>query len=1391
MGRDYNQCERNDDNCDFDEEINGILYFINHNRFEFEDRINNYHLNSNIESIHDSNYCRNGVYINVCNNSNSRFQIDESYMDDEMTTGRDNVDNDLINKSSLKYKHHRKISRRCYIVRRHLELKLKNLTNRRKRNRQRKYYRELKKKIYSLNKRISKQDFYDGLNGRNDISDITRESIIKIIDDVRTRKGCKIALKLKQILIKYQSSIGTHSYDKGVVKGITHKIKMPPDVKPVHVRYYKKNIEQEKCIRETVQALLDNDIIEPYEGPWGLDTFCVRNGDGSLRMVVNSKPVNKLCEGDSYPCISVNDKLSEFNGKTLYSVLDIVKAFMNVEIEPESRKYTAFVTADGVYQYKYMFFGGKSNPAVWARAADHVFKHCLDLIRYVDDCILASKAENGKDENTNHLAALADFFDKLSVHNMKINLSKCEFFVKKVKFLGNIITPIGRKPDDKYIKKLLNFRHPRCIKELRSYLGAIEWISQHIYGMKKLLLPLLPLLHKTNKYEWTDEHQQAFIQVQKTIQNTELLHHPDFSKPFVLYTDASNDYYSGVLLQKHDNGKYVTIDMFSSKFQPNQINLHITSKELIAITRSVTKWEQYLYGHKFLIHSDSKNLEYLFKRTEHRKSNNKLHLKWVMILQELTFDVVHIPGVDNKIADYLSRWINDDQLIDWNEGKISLNEIQNRKRVNIIQHHGKREIYDHRNTKYIWSDPLDSDFRQTFHARINVLTRSARRKLRTDYEGDYQSKLQHHKWMDVFGNHNMNMMINRINFKKNCKMIYALTRSQRQKLIDDGKFTEAALTGFERFGGSMWNNETDLEKRKTKNKQRSKPVNKPKSKLRVTKSKSKSKPKSKRKNKRKNSRKYHRKSITSTTSDSDSSHGQATSSNVSESDNESSQNIQMVSDNIIDLDKVDEKIDDMGSYSDSIETTGSYDWIDDEKHNPLNPDEPLIDPHAYELKERIYVRHLLTDMDLNKDIVFNRDSIIINQIENVYLNIIRNYVLNQDIRDDWKMLSIKVKSDLKKENYYLLHNILMYKYMYQNEPVEVIVLPPEHAKAMIRFQHNNMIDGGHANAKSIEHEIRKRFYWCGMQDEIRDYVQTCNSCQYVKKIPNRKLGKMKLFPAKRRNHMVSIDHTGPLPDCELGKGYRYITSYYDRFSGYVKSIPTRSIDAFTTAVNFIMHWVCVYGIPENILTDIGGDFRSDIFMHMSQILKTKHCFTTSYHPQTDGGVERYNKTLKQTIKCIGLDRGLNLADGDAWHYYIPYANAIHNNKQSRRTKMKPNEIFLGVDNPPLIDFHLSPDVNFRKKEGRMYQGYIKNMIRINKIMANQNLRLYDDARTEVYNRNRIDVVNQFKLHDLVLYWKGRYPAFGRSLTTNWRTLSNCWNIQSRFELHITIITKSG
>jgi hypothetical protein len=360
---------------------------------------------------------------------------------------------------------------------------------------------------------------------------------------------------------------------------------------------------------------------------------------------------------DLYPTPNTNDMLQKFHGTTIFSKFDIIKAFFNVEVDEATKPLLTIITRKGTFTWNRMPFGHKNCPAVWARASDLAFEYSKDLIKYVDDMVIASKSENGKTDIENHFIAIIEFFERLKLHNMKIKISKTDFFKDEISFLGNTITKNGIKPDDKYIKKILQFRPPTNLKELRMYSGCIEWISKFVYNLKELMLPLRPLLKQKKIFVWKQQHQNAFNRIQNIIQEAQLLTHPDFTQPFYIHTDSSDYSYGAILLQKdqkHENN-YTIIDMFSKYWPETHATLHITSKELLAVINAIKRWKNFLSTKKFTISTDSNNIPHLFKMNDDKLLSSSKHLRWIDMLSEFNFEVKYIKGIENKVADFLSR----------------------------------------------------------------------------------------------------------------------------------------------------------------------------------------------------------------------------------------------------------------------------------------------------------------------------------------------------------------------------------------------------------------------------------------------------------------------------------------------------------------------------------------------------------------------------------------------------------------------------------------------------------------------------------------------------------------------------------------------------------------
>ena len=1196
---------------------------------------------------------------------------------------------------------------------------------------------------------------YGNISWHRKTSNDVKKDVLNILKGVLNRADPVIVVKLAQIFEGYQHRIATNKFDIGEVPGIEYKVKLKDGVKPKRFKPSRLPPEHDEEIKRTLEVLLDAGLISPYyEGEWGFRAFCVYNSDGSTRMVNDYSWLNARTEGDAYPCQSVPDMLNRFGGAILFSCFDINKAFFNIRVAEDSKKYTAFTTKYGTFVWNVMPFGGKAAPSTWARASDIIFKQCVDLIKYVDDFIIATKPSSDSDgtdyskedyridikTQEKHLESIQQFFECCSKYNIKIKLSKCEFFVKEVKFLGNIINATGRRPDDKYVKNLLQYQRPMDKQELRAYLGALNWIAKHVYKFKRLLVPLQKLTHKSTAFKWDKEHQEAFEKIQQYIQTTEILHHPNWKEPFYVFVDASKYYYGGVLLQKR-YGKYVVIDMFSRSWRESQIGRHITTKELLALVECVREWRPYLYTNEFTIHSDSRNLLYLFDKINGKRSNNKYHERWVLLLSQYDFKVQHIAGIHNCVADYLSRYIKGTVNVpqyrrgdkpmseynkhkrfkfnDWKKQKVYINQLINgideeHQREFLPSTQGKHRLYALgalRNSEY-WNRDYKFD---TLYTNWNLHQYVIQEEQLKGYsflhnlEKGVKICWENRRKIDRKYPIRSNLNIKSIKNKTLDHMLVLLRRSKR--LADKKDVDYVSEKHFENPTTVIPEEEID--------------------------------------------------------------------SSDLEEQSERSQSIDKTQRNI--LEEVDK-----GNLTGIIdEETSDTEEENDEEIGGIWPraNEPYLRNANYNIDDTIYSKDLVKDPAIETLDMFTMDSIRTNQGLWPEYRIISNYLKGIDTRNELDDLGGRTKNNVLK-GLYKIHDEVLF---YEDNGLKRICLPPEHRRAALEYLHTNLLYGLHGSYKALVEEIKKRFYWSGYDEEIKEYVGNCVTCQRSKRYPNKKQGLAKLFNAKYPNHMVAIDHTGPLPT--TAEGYRYITTYYDRYSGYTRSVPCKSIGAFETSMNFINEWVTLFGAPKIVLTDNGTDFRSKLFTYLSEkIMGIQLRSTSAYHASCNGAVERFNRTLKTGLRSISCDKQLDFSKGDSWDLYVKYMNSVHNNRKSRRFNYKysPNEVFMGRSILLPLDYKLHDNIRLRSdyEKRAKAEGFITNMYKMINSAAPKELEAYHKARKKAMDKGRNRP--KYKLNDLVMYWIGPYPWFGsEKVRTHWQgpyRIIQIWNKRCNYTL---------
>ena len=232
------------------------------------------------------------------------------------------------------------------------------------------------------------------------------------------------------------------------------------------------------------------------------------------------------------------------------------------------------------------------------------------VLVYIDDIIIYSKTYE------EHLEHLRNVFTLLENAGLKINLEKCDFFKTKLAFLGHIITVEGITPDPAKIEKVRHYSIPQDKTNVRAFLGLASYYRRFVKGFATIAKPLHNLTKRNVSFEWKHEHQLAFDMLKEQLISAPIMTYPDFSKKFILATDAS-DWGIGAVLSQKDEGNLEHPIAYASRLlsAPEQ-NYTTVERECLAIIWAVRHFKHYLHGPKFDLYTDNSALTWLKNRSQ-------------------------------------------------------------------------------------------------------------------------------------------------------------------------------------------------------------------------------------------------------------------------------------------------------------------------------------------------------------------------------------------------------------------------------------------------------------------------------------------------------------------------------------------------------------------------------------------------------------------------------------------------------------------------------------------------------------------------------------------------------------------------------------------------------
>jgi hypothetical protein len=431
--------------------------------------------------------------------------------------------------------------------------------------------------------------------------------------------------------------------------GHTETVKMTIDTgdhPPIRNRPYRAPLNKRSIIDHALVDMLEAKIIERSQSPWAFPLVVVKKKDGSNRMCVDFRSLNKVTKPNAYSLPLIDDILSLLGNAKHFTTLDLKSGYWQVLMDEESQEKTAFACHKGLFQFRVMPFGLSNAPAVFQELMNVVLQGCEQFcIAYLDDVIIFSSSPQ------EHLQHIETVLDRLRLHGLKLKLKKCAFFEDETEYLGFKVSKDGVKPNPQKGEAIKNLPVPRTVREVRGLIGTCSYYRRFIPNFSKIAEPIINLTKKHARFKWNQECQTAFEYLKESLVVVPLLAYPDTNKPYVLYTDASDSCIGACLTQQTEEGEEKPIYFLSHKLSDTQTRWSTIEKEGFAIHYSLQKLDHYLHGAQFVIKTDHKPLKYILDAP---MVNQKL-MRWALSIAGYNCKVMYIEGKNNHCADLLSR----------------------------------------------------------------------------------------------------------------------------------------------------------------------------------------------------------------------------------------------------------------------------------------------------------------------------------------------------------------------------------------------------------------------------------------------------------------------------------------------------------------------------------------------------------------------------------------------------------------------------------------------------------------------------------------------------------------------------------------------------------------
>ncbi|KAH0661820.1 hypothetical protein KY284_026751 [Solanum tuberosum] len=396
---------------------------------------------------------------------------------------------------------------------------------------------------------------------------------------------------------------------------IDFAIDILPSTQPIFIPPYRMAHVELKKLKDQLKDFLDNGFIRPSISPWSAPVLFVRKKDSSLRMCIDYQQLNKATINNRYPLPRIDDLFDQLQGAKYFSKIDLRSGYHQVRVREKDIPKTAFRTRYGHFEFLIMSFGLTNALAVFMDLMNSIFRSYLDtfVIVFIDHILVYS---NSKVKHTDHLRAVLQVLQERELY---AKFSKCEFWLSYVAFLGHIVSVVGITVDTQKIEAVKTWPRPMTSTEVCSYLGLVGYYRRFVEGFSSLLAPLTKLTKKAAKFQWTEACEHSFHKLKDRLISALVLALPKGSEGYVVYCDVFGVGLGCVLMQHSKVIAYA-----SRQLRKHEKNYPTHDLELAAVVHA-------------------------------QKELNLRQRRWLELLKDYDVDILYHPGMENVVADALSR----------------------------------------------------------------------------------------------------------------------------------------------------------------------------------------------------------------------------------------------------------------------------------------------------------------------------------------------------------------------------------------------------------------------------------------------------------------------------------------------------------------------------------------------------------------------------------------------------------------------------------------------------------------------------------------------------------------------------------------------------------------